>query len=72
MQLNNGFALVDVLRELHPYLFAMEIPAQVRVDLVVALCNIEHNLSVGVNQRVQLAAVVGAFAQARAGIVATM
>ena len=69
MQMEKGFALIDIIRELHPWLFAIDLPGKVRQQLVVALADIEHNLSVGTNPRLQLAGVVGAFATARAGIV---
>jgi replication factor C subunit 3/5 len=65
MQMEQGFALVDILREIHPYIFAIELPTEVLRDLVAALADIEENLSVGTNHRLQLAAVVGAFAECR-------
>lgn len=64
-QIERGFALVDIIREMHTWIFAIDLPAQARQGLVVALADIEYNLSVGTNPRLQLAAVVGAFAVAR-------
>lgn len=69
MQVEQGFALVDILREVHPFLFAVELPSVARRDLVAVLADIEDNLSVGTNQRLQLAAVVAAFAECRAATV---
>lgn len=63
--MEQGFALVDILREIHPFLFAIELPSEVLRDLVATLSDIEEHLSVGTNQRLQLAAVVGAFAECR-------
>lgn len=65
MQRESGFALVDILQELHPFLFSMELPAPVLRDLVSKLADIEHNLSVGTHAKLQTAAVVGAFTTAR-------
>lgn len=65
MQRDAGFALVDILREIHPFLFSIELPAKVLRELVAKLSDIEHNLAVGTNQKLQLAAVVGAFTSAR-------
>ena len=67
--MEQGFALVDVLRELHPYLFGIELPNAARRELVAALADVEEHLSVGTNQRLQLAAVVAAFAECRAATV---
>jgi replication factor C subunit 3/5 len=69
VQVEQGFALVDILREVHPYLFGVDLPNMARRDLVAALADIEDNLSVGTNQRLQLAAVVAAFAECRAATV---
>jgi replication factor C subunit 3/5 len=65
LQMEQGFALVDILREIHPFLFAIELPSHVLRDLVASLSDIEENLSVGTNQRVQLAGLVAAFAECR-------
>lgn len=72
MQRESGIALVDILRELHPFLFSMELPGQVLRDLVAKLADIEHNLSVGTSAKMQTAAVVGAFATARLATVDTV
>ena len=71
MQMEHGFALVDILRELHPFLFAVEgLPKDAHRDLVASLADIEEHLSVGTNQRLQLAAVVAAFTTCRLATVA--
>jgi len=57
------------VRELHPWLFALEIPDLVRARLLKALSDLESNLAVGTSARLQLAGFVGAFAVARADIV---
>ena len=63
--MEQGFALVDILREVHPYIFAIDLPTEALRDLVATLSDIEEHLSVGTNHRLQLAAVVGAFADCR-------
>eukprot|EP00892_Ulva_mutabilis_P003854 jgi/Ulvmu1/1840/UM119_0059.1 len=69
LQRELGFALVDILRELHPFLFSMELPAPILRDLTAKLADIELNLSVGTNAKLQTAAVVGAFTTARLAMV---
>lgn len=59
---------MDILRELHPFIFSMELPRPVLRDLVAKLSDVEHNLSVGTNSKLQTAAVVGAFTSARLGM----
>jgi replication factor C subunit 3/5 len=68
-QMDTGLALVDILRELHLYIFQVEMPVPVLRDLAAALADVEYNLSVGTNPRLQLAAAVGAFAAARMALV---
>lgn len=70
-QVDQGLALVDILRELHLYIFSIEMDSAVLRDLTIALADVEHNLSVGTNPRLQLAAVVGAFTTARLALVAS-
>ena len=68
LQIEQGFALVDILREIAPFLFSMEVPVEPLRDLVATLCDIEEHLSVGTNHRIQLAAVAGAFAEFRLAV----
>ena len=45
-------------------------PSKTRIDLVEKLADIEYNLAFGTSEKLQLGAVVGAFCEAREGIVA--
>lgn len=70
LQLQKGVALVDILQQLHPFVFRIGMPPRVRVELVSKLGAIEHRLSYGTSERLQLGALCGAFAEAKEGIVA--
>ncbi|KAI7846416.1 hypothetical protein COHA_000126 [Chlorella ohadii] len=69
LQLQRGVALVDVLQQLHPFVFRIGMPPAVRVQLVRAMADIEHRLAYGTSDRLQLGALCGAFAEAKEGIV---
>ena len=43
-------------------------PAKARIDLVEAMADIEHRLAVGTSEKLQLGALVAAFAVSRAEI----
>lgn len=71
VQRERGFALTDIVRELHPYLFRISgLPMKTRVALVEALADIEWRLASGTSERLQLGALVAAFVVAREDIVA--
>jgi len=63
---SKGYALDDFLQLLHRRLAAMDLPVQVRLSLLPTLADIDWRLKQGCNERVQLAAIVGAFHEARA------
>lgn len=70
MQQLQGFALVDIVRGLGPLCFRLGgMPQRARAGLVSALADVEYSLAFGVSERLQLGAVVGAFAEAREAIV---
>jgi replication factor C subunit 3/5 len=70
LQTHKGVALVDILQQLHPFVFRISMPPRVRVDLLVRLADTEHRLAYGTSEKLQLGAVCGAFAAAKEGIVA--
>ena len=70
LQLTKGIALVDILQQLHPFVFRISMPAPVRIELVSRLAATEHRLAYGTSDALQLGAVCGAFADAKEGIVA--
>lgn len=65
-----GYALVDIVGGLLPLIQRLAMPAPVRGGLIIALADVEAALAAGTNERLQLGALVGAFAVAREGIVA--
>mmetsp|Transcript_41989 Transcript_41989/g.99538 ORF Transcript_41989/g.99538 Transcript_41989/m.99538 type:complete len:336 (-) Transcript_41989:13-1020(-) len=69
-QVERGIALADIVRELSPRIFRIEMPKEVLMPLVEKLADIENNLAYGTNERLQLGALIGAFLEARDGIVA--
>ena len=70
LQMSKGIALVDILQQLHPFIFRISMPARVRIELVTRLAETEHRLAYGTSDKLQLGAVCGAFADAKEGIVA--
>ena len=64
-----GLALVDVVRELHPWCFKVDMPPKARMDLVERLADLEHTLASGSHEHLQLGALVGAFTDCRGQIV---
>jgi len=61
-----GYALDDFLLLMHRRLIAQELPVQQRLQLTVALADIDHRLKQGCSESMQLAAIIGAFHEARA------
>ncbi|CAL5221504.1 g3708 [Coccomyxa viridis] len=70
MQVNKGLALTDIVQQLHPWVFRIDMPARERIFLVDALADVEHRLAFGTSERLQLGSLIGAFTDAREGIVA--
>ncbi|XP_014258872.1 replication factor C subunit 5 [Cimex lectularius] len=69
LQINKGLALVDILHEVHTYIHKIELPSEVLIELLIKLADIEHRLSIGASDKLQLSAVVSAFFIARSSIV---
>lgn len=70
MKTAKGLALLDVVRQLHPFLMRIEVPSRIRIELLDALANIEYRLTFGTSEKLQLGALVSAFAHARTALVA--
>ena len=60
---------MDILQELHDFVFRVSMPGKVRMQLVSRLAATEHRLAYGTSDVLQLGAVCGAFADAKEGIV---
>ncbi|KAJ9529439.1 hypothetical protein QJQ45_013715 [Haematococcus lacustris] len=71
LQLNKGIALADIVRELHPWMFQLELPPRVRISLVEGLADLEHRLSVGTSERLQLGSLCALFCIAKDSIAAS-
>lgn len=69
LQKEKGIALVDILYEMHPYIFKVSMPPKARIDLVSKLADAEYRLAFGTSDQLQLGAICGAFCQARQSIV---
>lgn len=63
---SKGYALDDFLQLMHEGLVRQEIPVKQRVQLTSTLADIDWRLKLGCSEQVQLAAIIGAFHEARA------
>ncbi|KAH9534767.1 hypothetical protein CY35_17G021000 [Sphagnum magellanicum] len=70
MKTRKGLALFDVVRELQPFVFSIDMPPAVRIQLIDALADIEYRLAFGPNEKLQLGALLSAFTHARTTLVA--
>ena len=61
-----GYAVCDITTELSVLVAGTELPDAVTAYLMDKLSNIEYRLSLGVSEKFQLGALVGAFTVARA------
>lgn len=60
-----GYALCDIVTELSIRVAKIELPDPVMAHIIDKLSNVEHRLSHGVSEKLQVGAVVGAFVVAR-------
>ncbi|XP_060214487.1 replication factor C subunit 3 [Lycium barbarum] len=65
-----GLALVDIVREVTMFVFKIKMPADVRVQLINEMADIEYRLTFGCNDKLQLGSLIAAFTRARAALVA--
>ncbi|KAK4318841.1 hypothetical protein Pmani_010163 [Petrolisthes manimaculis] len=65
LKIAKGLALQDILTEVHNYIHRIDFPMEVRVHLVERMSDVELRLSAGASEKLQLSAVIAAFAQAR-------
>lgn len=64
-----GLALADIARLLCDYVFRLHMPPSARAELVSLTADVEHRLAYVTHERLQLLALVGAFARAKEAIV---
>ncbi|KAK6938386.1 Replication factor C, C-terminal [Dillenia turbinata] len=65
-----GLALIDIVREVTMFVFKIKMPADVRVQLINDLADIEYRLSFGCNDKLQLGSLISSFTKARSALVA--
>ncbi|KAK1301345.1 hypothetical protein QJS10_CPB12g01517 [Acorus calamus] len=71
-KMRKGLALVDIVREVTMFIFKIEMPADVRVQLINDLADVEYRLSFGCHDKLQLGSVISSFTHARSAIVAAV
>ncbi|KAA0202988.1 hypothetical protein HAZT_HAZT003047 [Hyalella azteca] len=62
LKVDKGLSLQDIVTELHHYIHKIDFPTASRMRLVKALAAAEERMCVGASEKLQLSAVVGAFA----------
>lgn len=65
MQVLKGLALVDIIQQLHTWVFRLEMSEDARIPLIDRLATVEVALSTGTSEKLQLGAVIAAFSDAR-------
>ncbi|KXZ52805.1 hypothetical protein GPECTOR_8g191 [Gonium pectorale] len=70
LQVDKGVALVDIVRELHPWVMRTSMPVRAKVTLVERLADVEHRLAFSTSEKLQLGSLVAAFVKAREVIAA--
>ncbi|XP_063226210.1 replication factor C subunit 5 [Bacillus rossius redtenbacheri] len=60
-----GLALHDILTEVHLFVHRIELPAEAKTGLLVAMSDIEHRLCRGAGENAQLAGLIAAFHMVR-------
>ncbi|CAB3382038.1 Hypothetical predicted protein [Cloeon dipterum] len=65
LKINKGFALSDILTEIHLYVHRIELPPKIRMEMLVKLAKIEERLALGTEESVQVSSLVAAFQVAR-------
>ncbi|XP_010428824.1 PREDICTED: replication factor C subunit 5-like [Camelina sativa] len=69
MKTRKGLAIVDIVREVTMFVFKIQMPSDVRVQLINDLADIEYRLSFGCNDKLQLGAIISTFSHARSVLV---
>jgi len=56
-----GLSLADILTEIHVYVHKLDLPAAVRIHLLVKLSELEQRLMTGASEKIQLGSMLAAF-----------
>jgi replication factor C subunit 3/5 len=60
-----SYALTDIIRDLHQYVLRVKVKDEIKMFLIERMAELEHRLAFGTSEKIQLAALVGAFQMAR-------
>lgn len=60
-----GYALTDIVTSISVLVLKLDLPDSVAAYIMDCLSNIEHRLSLGVSEKIQIGAFVGVFTVAR-------
>lgn len=60
LKISKGIALTDLITGMHEMIMSLELPANARIFLMDQIAQIEHRLSTGASERVQLTALIAA------------
>ncbi|KAI9028653.1 P-loop containing nucleoside triphosphate hydrolase protein [Hyaloraphidium curvatum] len=61
LKVERGYALADILTEVHEFVHGLEMPPNCRVFVLDRMAEIEHRLNTGCTEKIQLGALIGAF-----------
>lgn len=70
IQVNKGLSLLDIVQQLHPWVFRIPMPAKTRINLTERLADVENNLASATSERLQVGGMISGFVDARDSIVA--
>jgi len=61
LKTSKGLSLQDITTEIHLYVHKLDLPAQVKIHLLIKLSELESRLMAGASERIQLGAFLAAF-----------
>ncbi|CAH4028482.1 replication factor C subunit 5 [Pieris brassicae] len=65
LKIAKGLALGDILTEIHTIITRLKLPPELFISLLIKMADSEARLASGCSERIELAALIAAFAQAR-------
>ncbi|KAF4528398.1 hypothetical protein B566_EDAN015167 [Ephemera danica] len=61
LKIEKGLSLNDILTEVHLFIHRIEMPSNIRIQLLIKMSDIEQRLSLGTEETIQLSSLVSAF-----------
>jgi len=61
MKLRKGYALQDIITDVHSYVHRLDLPGHIKIYVLDKLADIEYRLSFGTNEKLQLGSLLAAF-----------